>query len=108
MKSFQGIFYPVHTAHVIDLEKCPFISKTYLLAAMLDPNCLLYWVDAEIDLEDSTRKCVRRAELKGKYLDVNISQYVLMGKLLRFMSLNNKYSLLLYLGYDVMLPDCKV
>lgn len=65
MKRFQGIFYHVNMAHVITLEKCPFVSKMYLLAAMLDPNYLLYWIDAELDATDDS-KVILKLKMKGK------------------------------------------
>jgi hypothetical protein len=64
----QGIFARVNMASSLNLETAPFCSKVYFIAAMLDPNYQLYWVEDLVAVEGDQEIGLRagiKAKLKG-------------------------------------------
>ena len=45
MSRFQGIFMRASMAHGMEKERAPFYNKVYVVAATLDPNIKLQWVE---------------------------------------------------------------
>lgn len=68
-RRFLGIFARVGMGHSMDLATEPFSDKAYFVAAILDPNIKLQWVDEDVifidDLDDDDKKEEIKTELKG-------------------------------------------
>ena len=74
IKRFVGVFARVGMAYADDLDKAPFGSKLYFLAAMLDPNYKLFWIDDLVvsrdeEEDDTVLKATAKAQLMSKKYD---------------------------------------
>ena len=64
MDRFEGAYSRLNMSVTMDLEAAPYSHEVYLLATVLDPNMVLYWVDLDLSAT-ADEKADLRTQLKG-------------------------------------------
>ena len=91
---FGGIFEHLKMAYSATPEREPFNNKVYLVAAVLDPNLKLFWVEdikTDDEVEDETEaKHVIKQKLEGKCPMVMSLAFIIIDILIWGQNANDK------------------
>lgn len=77
-KRFEGVFASLGMANSLNIEKATFPNKVDLIAAVLDPNFKLFWVDDLVEVDEDEdeenpgaqyeQRAAIKARLTGMYI----------------------------------------